>query len=370
MVIDLPLLLSALLAGAPAPLPFIGESLDPPGTRAGFPDPKVYPRDGWYYITGTGTRLARTRGLAPDDLELFDLNLDFGPEAERGARQVWGFSLYWHTDGTVHAYATIHYGDFRTVIGHFLPAEGQQWTPDRPITSWRLDRVLIGDVTRGWIAYDQAVYRDEDGSLYLVYNSGAPDEVLGVDIHVKVRRMLDPATLDPGFAPRTLLGPDGLRSEDRNYPGGIQIVESVVIQRLAGRYCLLYSVGDFDDANYKIGVAYSDSLLPPEGETYRKVLVPDPDDVWGNGRGGEEVLYLLQTQHTDWPNYAGEILNGPGIGSVVELPSGERTLVFHARMPGVTRLGGRGRYTWCLPVEVDIRDDRPMSEWIRVPLPE
>jgi hypothetical protein len=176
--------------------------------------------------------------------------------------------------------------------------------------------------------------------------------------------MLDPATIDPDFEPRAILSPEGLRSEHRN-PGYIQILEATHIHRIGGKYVLLYSAGDFDDGNYKIGVAYSDTLIPPEGQTYQKALIADPGGVWGNPEREDEVCYLLQSQTPAWPNYCGHLVNGPGIGNLVEKPDGGYDLIFHGRMPGLRRLHGQGRYVWRMPLEVDIRDDRPMHEWIR-----
>ena len=123
--------------------------------------------------------------------------------------------VYKHIDGSYHGYATLHYGNFKTVIAHFLPQLGEVWTEEHPITKWRLDKILIGDVDKGWFAYDCNVVRDENGTLYLIYNAGYPNETLGVDIHIKAWRLLDPATLDPNFTPRPILSPEGYRSETR-----------------------------------------------------------------------------------------------------------------------------------------------------------
>ncbi|MEM2423936.1 MAG: family 43 glycosylhydrolase [Candidatus Bathyarchaeia archaeon] len=343
--------------------PFIDESL---AGRDGLPDPFVFEDGQYYYIFGTSALFFRTRTFSKGDLKAFSLDLDFAEESGR-VGEFWRFIVYRHVDGTYHGYATLHYGDFKTVIAHFAPQPGQIWTEENPITKWRLDKILIGDVDRGWFAYDCNVLRDENGDLYLIYNAGYPNETLGVDIHIKAWRMLDPSTLDPNFTPRPILSPEGYRSEDRN-PGYIQIVESVIIQKIQGKYVLLYSVGDFDDYNYKIGVAFSDSLIPPPGETYRKIIVPDPENVWGNVNKGGEILYLLQTENENWPNYVGEYMNGPGIGNIVKLDN-QYFLIFHARRHGKTRLNGMGRYVWKIPLKIKISNEIPMCEWIQPILP-
>jgi len=345
--------------------PFIDESLT---GRYGFPDPFVFKEGKYYYIFGSSNIFFRTQTFSKDDLKAFFLDLDFGEERGR-VLQIWRFIVYKHVDGSYHGYATLHYGYFKTVIAHFLPQLGEVWTDEHPITKWRLDKILIGDVDKGWFAYDCNVVRDENGTLYLIYNAGYPNETLGVDIHIKAWRLLDPATLDPNFTPRPILSPEGYRSEDRN-PGYIQIVEGVIIQKIQGKYVLLYSVGDFDDYNYKIGVAFSDTLIPPLGETYKKVKIPDPENVWGNINKSDEILYLLQTEKKNWPNYVGEYMNGPGSGGNIVKLDGQYYLIFHARRPGKTRLNGLGRYVWKIPLKIQISDEIPMHEWIQPILPQ
>lgn len=356
-------ILSLSLLALSAPEPLLDEQFDPPGQALGLPDPKVFDRDGWHYLTGTGGRMARTRTWAPDDIELFALHFDFGAESARGAAQIWGFTLWQSPEGVLHGYGTVHYGRFRTAIAHFVPATGEEWTEAHPITRWVLDRMLVGDFERGSWAYDQEIYTDADGRQWLVYNAGLPTGALGENVSILARRMLDPVRL-ADEPPRVLLAPEGLRSEDRNHPGGMQLVESVQIQQFGERYCLFYSVGDFDRANYKVGAAWSDELIPPPGQSYRKVLVPDPADLWGSGRG-EEVLYLLQSQRPEWPNWVGDRLSGPGIASIVTMPDGAPRLLFHARHAGHEGLGGAGRYLWTLPVTIAVDARTPMAEWIR-----
>src|SRR5690606_5638904 len=98
----------------------------------------------------------------PDDITTFTLDLDFGPEASR-AHDVWAVRLSEHTDGSLHLYASLHYGWFRTVVAHFAPAPGERWTADRPILKWRLNSILAGDFDEKRNAYDGIVFRDTTG---------------------------------------------------------------------------------------------------------------------------------------------------------------------------------------------------------------
>jgi len=184
--------------------------------------------------------------------------------------------------------------------------------------------------------------------------------------------MLDCTTPDPSFEPRVILSPEGYRSEDRN-PGFIQLTEATNIARVQGTYVLLYSVGDFvlydDHSNYKLGVATSDVLIPPEGQSYAKVLLPDPDNLWGNeGKQGQEICYVLQSEKPAWPNYCADSVVGPGLGNIVEV-EGRYWLIFHGYLPGEQWADASARQTWKLPLDIDIRPDRSRRDWIKALLP-
>ena len=176
------------------------------------------------------------------------------------------------------------------------------------------------------------------------------------------RRMLDPSHLDPAFPEQVLLAPEGYRSEDRN-PGFIQLVEAASISRIGEEWVMLYSVGDFSERNYKLGVAYSDTLIPPPGETYRKVLIPDEKDLWKSGKG-KEICYLLQSEHEDWPNYCGDRVIGPGSGCIV-LSERRPHLVFHGYDPEEFKRGRAERRLWSVALDIAIGRARPVEDWIR-----
>ncbi|NQT51840.1 hypothetical protein HQ576_07315, partial [bacterium] len=257
---------------------------------------------------------------------------------------------------------------YQTAVAHCLPLPGQTWAPGRPVTRWKLRRLLIGGRTRAeGTAYDQKMYRLADGSLYLVYNTRAPGSP---NVGIYAARMKDPATLDTGAPAVPLLVPEGYASESR-HGTALRICEGNTIRRLGGKWVLVYSVGAFDLINYKIGLAYSDSFLPPKGKTYQKVLIDDLNGTWGKVGKRQEVCYLLQSHKPAWPNYCGEWLHGPGIGSIVE-EDGRHWLVHHGYIPvpRATRYDPRRRLVFKLPLRVAIDPARPMHEWITPVLPE
>ena len=321
------------------------------------PDPFIV-RDGTnWYITGTRSYLLQGEALSRDALKRVDMHLDLGPTA----RGIWSFTLYKHTDGSYHAYPTLCYGNWKTEVAHLVPEQGQKWTDGHPITRWRLDKVMVGDSKNARGAYDGKVVRDSDDRPYLIYVSAKPGTR---DNCIWAQRMLNPGELDTSFKPRILLQPEGYRSEDRN-PGYIQLMEGASITRIAGKYVMCYSVGDFMLDNYKLALAYSDTLIPPEGKYYRKVLIPDPTNLWGNPKPGKEVKYLLQSQIPGWPNYCRPFVAGPGVGTIVNA-DGKYQLVFHGWLPDTDNAKRKGaqRYTWMIPLEVNISSKTPIDKWI------
>jgi hypothetical protein len=326
------------------------------------PDPFAFHDGVSWYIFGTGAEhyFLQGRALIPGEMRKVPLDLDYGSFTPPVAH-IWGFTLYRHRDGAFHAYATLHLGRFRTVIAHFVPRAGESWAPGRPIARWRLDRVLVGDAGRGdWYSYDARVVADEDGSLYLIYVTRR-----GRNNHIVARRLAAPDRLDPVEPLHTLLEPSGLRSEDRNEPGGMQLVEGPIIIRHEGKSILLYSVGDYHLASYKLGVAYADRLIPPDGARYEKVLRRDENKVWGEQESRFEVVYVLQSQKPDWPNDCGDLVVGPGLGCVIRLEDGP-WLLFHGYRPSAAERRPEERFVFKLPLRIDIRGRIPSPDWLTV----
>lgn len=333
------------------------------------PDPYVFQDEGFCYITGTAMHGFRGPTLTRDAMKPFELSIDYGDLG--GPFQHWGFKFYRDTEGAYHGYATVHFGHFHTAVAHYLPQPGRVWKPGQPITAWKVDKVLVGDREgKSGFAYDVEIEHDEDGRLWLIHNYSA---ALGQNVHIRAQRMIDPATPDPELPPRDILVPEGYGSEDRN-PGFIQITEGTNLARVQGKWVLLYSVGDFalydGRSNYKLGVAYSGTLIPPPGRMYQKVIIDDPENHWrSEGKGGREVCYLLQSQVREWPNYCEDFVRGPGLGNLV-MADGKTWLVFHGYQPGTDNPGAHERHVWKLPLQVDITPAAPMQHWLRAVLPD
>jgi hypothetical protein len=329
------------------------------------PDPYVFHDGTDWYIFGTGAEPFFLQGnnLEPAEMRKVKLDLDLSSFPQR-VHHIWGFVVFRNKDEAYHAYGTLHLGDFHTVIAHFVPGPGAKWTAGKPITRWRIDKILLGDPSkRDWDYYESKVVCDEDCTLYLVYVTRQ-----GRDNHIMARRLGAPDRLDPTHLPATLLKPSGLRSEDRNEPGSMQLVEGPSIARYEGKYILFYSVGDFARNNYKLGVAFSDRIIPPDGTTYQKVLAYDPRRTWGPQKSPREIVYVMQSQVNDWPNNTLGFVNGPGLGSLVYIDS-RPWLVFHGYRPSETDRNPDKRYVFKLPLEIRIRGKTPTAEWVSVKVP-
>jgi hypothetical protein len=349
-----------------SPVPFerfIGPD-DCPGNDQ-FADPYVLKQDDAWYITSTylvgrpmymfkttdwktKTRLSLSIDLNQDYLRSHFNNNTITPQG------IWGFVPYRQPSGRWHAYGSVSIGGFNTFICHFKPL-----TSDWPITQWRLDKVLLGDLTSS--PYETKVYTDETGG-YLFYVDRLPDG----NNHVMVRKLRAPDEIDPAFQPRPVLSPEGLASEFRNGSAGMQLCEGTNITKLATKdgpkYVMLYAVGDFAQNNYKLGVAYSNSLVPPIGKYYDKPKARDPAGIWGHPETPGEIVYLLQSEKQNWPNFCASQVSGPGLGNLVSY-LGACHLVFHAHDPGQTSGGGQGRWIWRCPIILSFK--KPMTEWLK-----
>ncbi len=347
---------------------FIGPDNCPGASE--FADPHVFRQgNAWYltstYAVGRPMYMFRTTDWQTKTRYSLNLNLNVGylrdyfNDSGLNAYAVWGFTVYKHSDGSWHGYGSIYVGSYRTFVCHFRPL-----TTSWPVTGWYLDKVLVGSPSN--IAYESKIYSDA-GGLYLLY----VDTLDWGDNHVMAQKMLDPDDIDTSFEARPILSPEGLMSEYRNPPYGMQICEGMNISRVVSagvsRYVMFYSVGDYALDNYKLGVAYSDVLIPPAGQKYAKPKVYDWLNVWGNIIARHEVVYVLQTQKAGWFNYCETLVNGPGLGNLVEY-LGNHYIVFHARFSGQTG-SGEGRWSWICPVELDFGAS-DMDKWVLPILPD
>lgn len=334
------------LAGVAALVAAVGAAVDTsadewplwPLTAFDFADPRVVTVGGRHFVTSTDW----THMLSFDrdwtnasrrDTPLYNTSLFWN--GTYWGSPAWAFTPYQAPDKTWHAYVTGN----EAAIMHCSPRNKTQvWSADAPITAWTMDDMLFHGGS-----YDSEVHVDEaTGDMWLITNIGnSKGDVVIVAVPMANATTLRGGPLWNRTVPRaewaTLLTPDypKKRSELRDPPPYcMSITESVHIKKVGGLYVLLYSVGDYALANYKVGVAYADALLGP----YKKVYMADPDNVWGNGNTSAscsagpkcEVRYLLQSWKVDWPGYVGRWMAAPGIASLTDTSEGP-ALVLHGR---------------------------------------
>jgi len=321
------------------------------------PDPYVWKDAGQWFIYGTNGSPAEFHSLQGTRLEPGFLREQPFQISYPGHQDlmIWGFHPYRDADGKYHAVGTIHLGYFKTEIAYFDPL-GTEVT-SLPPTRWRFVRTLVPYEEGKRAAYESKILHDGPDT-YLMYCCAAG---LGNDVSIFLQKMRGNGEIDDQSPAVVILKPEGLRSEDRNPGQRLQITEGPNIVQEGGKYLLFYSVGDFMLPNYKIGFAYSDSLVPKPGQTYRKVYnaLVSPT----NG-GMREVHYLLQSENRERPNYIGDSVIAPGLANLVR-DGGKSYLIFHGYKPTSSPLDPRFRYIWKLPVSVHVDDDRPPTEWIQ-----
>ncbi|WP_158710344.1 hypothetical protein [Streptomyces sp. NRRL F-5126] len=223
-----------------------------------------------------------------------------------------------------------------TVIVHAHPAPVAHGSGGAVPTQWVADSLLAGSFQRPDKANYDGKYFEDGSKLYLIYskrlsNAPAQDGIVA-------QPMASPGK-PAGSAPSVLLAPEntggGYNSElffGMGQPKKFKLIETGNITKVDGKYVMAYSTGAFNEDDYKSGLAWSDSLIPSNGASYRRLLIKDDKQVWAGKPGGYEVEYLLQSQVKDWPNYVGDRVLAPGVPSVVRA-DGKWYLFFAGYLP-------------------------------------
>jgi hypothetical protein len=338
-----------------------------PLAEGDFADPRSLSINGHIFVSGTDyARLLRFDGdLTNASRTEFTTTVDFTLDGVNYGTEVWAWTPFHHRDGSWHAYYTYVHSP-TCMIMHARPdPPTQRWTVSQPILKWKTVSKLLS--VQGACYYDNRIQVDDNGKLYLVTNHPSGPGVQG-DVSILALSMDGPGQMAPDWASTAsvLLRPDlpKLKSERRDPGSSLSIVENTQIQRIHDTYVLFYSVGDYTLANYKIGLAFSKSLLG----TYTKIYKSDTANVWNNTTPTLEVQYLMQSSVPTWPNYMHRFLSGPGIASLVNTTTNGPALLFHARHPS----NQGARYLWLFsylslrPGKWDVNDKALLGEFIKL----
>lgn len=216
------------------------------------------------------------------------------------------------------------------VILHAHPMSSGAGIP----ASWMADTLLEGSLGAWEQANYDGKYFEDSGTLYLVYSGKLADGTNGI-----MAQAMQSATVPASSAPVPMLGAEtangGYNSELFNGLGSSSTykqIETGNISKVQGKYVLAYSVGGYNQPDYKAGIAWSDNFLPTAGSYYTRVQKVDTAGVWGQPNHAE-VQYLLQSQEAQWPNYVADQVLSPGVPSIVSDTSGNYYLFFAGYAP-------------------------------------
>ena len=218
------------------------------------------------------------------------------------------------------------------VILHASPKGSVSSVP----TSWVADAVLIGSLSTPAPENYDGKYFEDNGTLYLIYSMTL---VRGSQDGVVAQAMVSPTQLATS-SPVPLLGPEtsngGYNSELflglNQTTSSLKLIETGNVTKIQGKYVMTYSDGGYNQPDYKSGVAWSDTFLPPTGTYYQRVQKTDTAGVWGQPNHAE-VQYLLQSQISQWPNYVADQVLAPGVPAIVSDASGNFFLTFSGYDP-------------------------------------
>jgi hypothetical protein len=196
--------------------------------------------------------------------------------------------------------------------------------PANPVpTTWVADSVLEGSLAHTDYADYDGKYYENNGALYLIYSKRLSAKPARDGI--VAQRMRSPRQPDDS-GPVVLLEPApgaGFTSEDffaDDPDSSFKLVETGNITQIGGEYVMAYSTGDFEENDYKTGIAWSSTFLPRSGSTYAKLVIPDSSDVW-HDPGHQDVAYLMQSERPRWPHFTGSQVLAPGVPSIVRAGS-------------------------------------------------
>ncbi len=285
-------------------------------------------------------------GLQPECYAETPVTVDPGPLAEQARQQGAVSSTFQNNnifrghDGAWQMVSTLNLkssgpkssSTHWTVIVHAHPSAVSYSVP----TAWVADTVLVGSLGQPAKANYDGKFFEDGGTLYLLYSRRLSENP--AHDGVVAQEMLS-ATQLASSPPITMLQPEvnnGGFSAELFHPTDpsdqFKLVETGNVTKIAGKYVMAYSTGAFNRSNYKAGVAWSDTFLPPAGKTYRKVVQYDPAGIWGQP-GHFEPLYLLQSQQTAWPNDVVAQVVAPGVPSIVKDGDGGYVLYFAGFAP-------------------------------------
>jgi beta-xylosidase len=276
-----------------------------PVIDANFADPFILEDDGAWYAYATGNLTWNIQVTRSDDLVTWEPTKEALPKLPLWQPVSKGLTWAPEVIKTEAGYV-MHYTTRDVQAGKQCLSVATSETPEGPFTDTS-EEPLVCQVDLGG-SIDSSPFRDEDGSLWLVWKNDG--NCCGKHTHFYV------APLDESG--RTLTGKAVDVGLDNDRPWERNLIEAPQIIRDRETYYLFYSANDYGSPNYAVGYATSDDVEGPYVDAKENPI--------------------LET--------AGEAA-GPGHQTVVEDDDGELWMAYHAWDPDRVgdSVGGR-RALW------------------------
>jgi beta-xylosidase len=270
-----------------------GEPFRNPVHRENFPDPHVIGVGGTYYAYGTNDDDGNVQTLRSRDLVRWTQGPDALPRLGAWAYEgkTWAPEVLALDDAQYVLYYTANAADFGVqCIGRAVATR-----PEGPFED-RWDEPLVCQKDEGG-SIDPSPFRDEDGTLYLLWKNDG--NCCGLDTYIYAER----------------LSPDGLRlvgrparlvQQDAAWEG--PLVEAPTLWVEDGRYYLFFSGNVFDSDAYAVGYATCEGPLGPCEDAAENPMLKSACGASGPGhqsviRDGDGETWLV---YHAWPATSGE----------------------------------------------------------------
>jgi beta-xylosidase len=263
-----------------------------------FPDPFVLEAGGRYYAYGTNTSDANVQVLSSENLVDWKREPDALPELGAWAFEgkTWAPEVLAVDEGTYVLYYTANAADLgKQCIGRAVATK-----PGGPYRD-EMKKPLLCQVDEGG-SIDAAPFRDEDGSLYLLWKNDG--NCCGMDTYLYAQRLSADGLKLTGKPAR-------LVKQDAGWEA--HLVEAPTLWREADKLFLFYSANDYASEHYAVGYATCEAPLGPCEDAPENPILTSACDARGPGhqtlvrdRDGETWMV-----YHAWPQDAvGSVLPG------------------------------------------------------------
>jgi arabinan endo-1,5-alpha-L-arabinosidase len=241
-----------------------------------FPDPDVLDVDGTYYAYATNANSRNVQVAESDDLKSWRLlDEDAMPRVPS-----------WVIPGKIWAPEVTQLAPDRfvmyTTATNFDPSLQciAVATADSPVGPFEIvgDKMLVCPEDAGG-AIDASTFRDDDGTLYLLWKNDG--NCCGLDTWLHIAPLSDDGLKLAGKDTR-------LVQQDQPWEG--YLIEAPTLVKRDDSYVLMYSANDYGSESYAIGYAVADSPTGPYTKADQPLLTTDDSDGRYIGPGGQDVV--------------------------------------------------------------------------------